>query len=559
VCVASNEDVPLASYSYDSRSDLGQWKKFSLKISGASNLDFASCHKRKMLEWNCDALLHRNPTIVMQHCPHNVVNSVERRYFKATPSPGELDGALISRLVDRLVDRMVPHYIPFDSAGFLFRKKGRLRARYLRAFRDIEKRGFDIDRDSGISAFVKVERYFEDGKAPRMILGRNPKFNIVYAQIIEPIEKAFFQLDEVANGKDHHEVGSAFSKMRDRCQHFIENDMSKYESSQRFTTLRIEYLVYRRLLSRVCPELIPLLKLCFSACLRSKVLTSLGVFFSFVLCRVSGDLTTGLGNGIINFITSQYNQVMNTCDPKTCGLDFCTNTKCRVRDILVKGDDGVLGANSSSDTFVDYYKNFGLDAKIIRRQSPDAVEFCSGRFVEVAPREYVYVQKLQKLIESLTTCINQDAIRCGWVAHYYKSLGMMYSVVYKGIPVYRDVADFLLATNVDHGLNTNLVSSYNLLDAFQSMHTAHNIDESMAKLGVSLANDMDYAELDRISAWMRGHRLCFPPEMTKRCNTKKPKLEQVPVINFSMINHQISLVKLHKDQKCWFNKLDKLC
>nr|WRQ65153.1 RNA-dependent RNA polymerase [Tolivirales sp.] len=523
----------------------------------------------------------------MQHCPHNIIDSVKNRLFKVTPDPispvnyhknavkyarrirdsiqltAERSesffnvrdeyrpepvpnivtiNALLHRIVTRLADRVVEKYKPFDRDNFFFNKKGSLRNRYLKARDEILKYGFNIDKDSDIQAFVKLERYFDESKSPRMILGRNPRFNIFYAQFIEPIEKAFFELDEVANGKDHHAVGEQFSKLASRCSHFVENDMSKYESSQRREVLYLEYLFYYLVLSKVCPDAVPLLRLAYAACLHNKVKTSVGVTFKFMLCRVSGDLTTSLGNGVINLITSTFNQVLNSCDPQRCGLDLCNNPGCRVKDIIVKGDDSVLGANRCHK-FVNYYKWFGLDAKIIPRANAESVEFCSGGFVEVSPGNWVYVQKLQKLIESLTTCLNEDAVENGYVAQYYYSLGVMYKIVYRGIPVYEDIADFLLKTNRTETtrLNTNLIQSFNLVSAFKADHSvSHVIDKSMAYLGVSLANSMDYAELERIQTWCRNNALVFPEEMRKRKRERIAKAKKDDLtLNWDLLNANV--------------------
>lgn len=444
------------------------------------------------------------------------------------------------RIIKRLAQRTIENWEPFDSENFFLKKKGSLRSRYLRARNDIIRSGFNIVKDSNISAFVKLERYFDETKSPRMIMGRNPKFNILYAQLIEPLEKAFFKLDEVANGKDHHGVGQQFSKMASRCSHFKENDMSKYESSQRMQVLQLEYLFYSTVIKAVCPEMLPLLHIAYAACLQSKVQTNLGVYLEFILCRVSGDLTTSLGNGIINLITSIFNQVMNTCDPQRCNLDLCEYPGCRARDVIVKGDDSVLGANPNTN-FHDYYSWFGLDAKIIDRRNAETVEFCSGNFIEVTPGNWVYVQKLQKLLESLTTCLNESAIRNGWVAQYYYSLGVMYKIVYKNIPVYEDVADFLLRTNITKQTRANidLVTSYNLKDAYSSKHEEFVVDKSSAYLGVSIANGMDYAELERITNWCKNNSLHFPTNMLKRCRSNNKRLDQDCSFNFQYLNAQV--------------------
>lgn len=454
-----------------------------------------------------------------------------------------------------MATRVAQHYVAFDDIGYLNRKAGRVRRRYIDAHTKILKEGFDLQRDSTIKAFVKLERYFELGKSPRMILGRDPKFNVFYSQLIEPIEQAFFKLPEVANGKDHHAVGAQFSNFN--CPEFDENDMSKYESSQRWETLSIEYAFYLAVLTKLgLTELIPLLELAFACCLVNKCMTSVGVAFAFILCRVSGDLTTSLGNGVINMITSAYHQCMNTCNPRTCKFDECENPKCRVKDIILKGDDSVLGKNAGQVT-VNYYGNFGLDAKIVPRRSADEVEFCSGRFVEVSAGHYVYVQKVQKLIESLTTCINEDAVRRGWVGHYYKSLGLMYKIVYRGMPLYEDIADFLISTN-DYGLNINLIQSYNLLDAFNSEHKDVAIDPSMAKLGVAIANEMDGAEVDHLITYFRTHKLQLPDEYNKRCREKSAKTCDVPRVDFDLINSQASSRDFDKAHKAALRRVQRV-
>lgn len=455
---------------------------------------------------------------------------------------------------------------PFNGKDFIKKKKGAVRRRYLRAKRQIDEYGFDIEKDSDIQAFVKLERYFDETKSPRMIMGRNPKFNLLYAQFIEPIEKAFFLLPEVANGKDHHAMGEQFSNMAARCRCFIENDMSKYESSQRFETLQWEYLYYFIIFNSICPDLIPLLRLAYAACLKSKVKTNVGIQLAFIFCRVSGDLTTSLGNGIVNLITSIFNQVMNTCHPNYCELDLCTRPGCRVKDIVVKGDDGVLGANAGQK-FHDYYQYFGLDAKINFRQDAASVEFCSGGFVEAAPGRYIYVQKLQKLLESLTTCINEQAVENGWVAQYYYSLGYMYKVVYRGVPVYEDIADFLLRTtrknsmHVNFDLVTSLGMNHNLNDAFNANHADVEIDKSMAYLGVSLLNQMDYGELQTIRDFLRNHHLELPLSMQKRCRVRKDKNlidESALEFDFQSLNDQTLCKNYSPDFKSRVQKLKDL-
>jgi len=405
------------------------------------------------------------------------------------------------------------------------------------AYQRLLREGVDLDKDSDIAAFVKLERYYEEGKSPRMIMGRNPKFNILYAQIIEPIEKAFFSLDQVANACDPISCGEKFEKLVGMW--FMENDMSKFEGSQRYEVLALEHLVY----SLVLPEKKDLLDLLFAYKIRKKGHTNTGVNFDFVECRGSGDMDTSLGNGILNYIATQYFLMENYC--RRCKLSTCKNPLCRSYSFVVKGDDSYASIPRFSSDYVNTYAYFGFDAKIVIRENPEDVEFCSGHFLEYLPGKYIYVQKLQKLIESITTCINADAIRCGWVKHYYASLGKMYKKLYGNLPVYNDIADFLIRSGGNFGINTNLISSYNLLDMFtNSKTTTESILPSLCWVSMAMINKMDIGELNRISLWFRSKTLTFSEDLSKRCKMRIIKDEAVPIVQFDLLNDQLT------SQKC---------
>lgn len=433
-----------------------------------------------------------------------------------------------------LAERIRSKLEPFDGSSFLERKKGRLRRRYITAYQRLCREGLDLDRDSDIAAFVKLERYYEDGKSPRMIMGRNPKFNVLYAQIIEPIEKAFFSLPQVANACDNFSCGKKFENLLGGW--FMENDMSKFEGSQRYEALRLEHMVY----SLVFPESRDLLDVLFAYKIRKKGHTNTGVNFEFVECRGSGDMDTSLGNGILNYIATQYFLVKNYC--QHCELASCTVAGCRSYKFVVKGDDSYASIPRFRDDYDNTYSLFGFDAKIVIRKQPEDVEFCSGHFLEYMPGKYIYVQKLQKLIESLTTCINADAIRCGWVKHYYASLGKMYKVLYAGVPVYEDVADFLIRAGGSLGVNTSLINSYNLLDMYEHHDGNKLADVQSALIWVSLSmiNKMDFAELEHIRRWFSSNELTFSDAYSKRCNLKTPKLVEIPRVDFELLNIQIA-------------------
>jgi len=416
-------------------------------------------------------------------------------------------------------------------------KCGRLRSRYLRAYHELLRNGVNLDRDSNIAAFVKLERYFDEGKAPRMIMGRDPKFNILYAQFIEPIEKAFFKLKQVANACDYHACGEKFSELVG--DWFLENDMSKFEASQRYETLRLEYLVYNLVLKQCGANEgdVSLLRTLFAYKMRKKGKTQSGVDFEFYECRGSGDMDTSLGNGILNYIATQYFLISNYCP--SCDFEFCNRPKCKTFKFVLKGDDSYASI-PKTEKFVNTYGFFGFDAKIVIRKQPEEVEFCSGHFVEYSPGRYTYVQKLRKMLQSLTTCLNQDAIRAGWVKHYYASLGKMYKVLYAGLPVYEDIADFLIRVGGDMRLNTALITSYNLLSAFAADHrSVGQMNKSLTYVSISMVNKMDIGELNTIIRWCKTFQLDFAPELSKRCNIKN-KRTVVEDIDIDLLNAQVA-------------------
>jgi hypothetical protein len=524
-CVHSADGIAPCNTSNGVLREFAKWKEASVTLTNAVKSNRA-CRSHKYLEWSGVPLLHRNETIVMANCQHNVFNSIHNRYLM---DPGcsvkrSLDFKFVYKIVDDLVERLRPLIRPFDEDAFLHSKKGHSRRRYVRAYTQIQKLGFDVNKHTNISAFVKTERYYKAGKAPRMILGRDPRFNILYARFIEPVEKAFFQLPQVANACDPLSCGRRFSKLVG--EWFGENDMTAYEGSQTKFHLFLEALIYTKLHS----EERELLNILLALKMRKKCTTQSGVNFDFMYCRGSGDSDTSLGNGLLNYIATQYFLAKNFC--LDCELSKCPKVGCLSYAFTVKGDDSYFKMPRFSENLINTYEDFGFSAKLETRKSAEDVEFCSGHFVEYAPGQYIYVQKLQKLIEGLTTCINREVVENGWVAHYYYSLGLMYKALYGRIPYYRDVAKFLLSTNCNFGLNVNLVTSYNLSTMF-SCHRDKNfdVDESLASVSVSMVNKMDIGELNSLSHWFKTNRLCFSSEMQKRCNVRN-KTTEVPRINW---------------------------
>lgn len=463
-------------------------------------------------------LIERDPVIVMAGCRHNVIESLKCRYLKNTPDIGKLDMELVYKIVDHLAGEMKEFYKPeFSFNQFVKTKPGVTRKRYLKAYKQLLNGGSNLSKIDEIAAFVKNERYFEEGKSPRMIMGRDPRFNILYSRFTSRLENSFFSLPQVANACDYWKCGEKFKELLG--DWMFENDMSKYESSQRKFHLWLEFLVYSKVVSR---EEVPDLATLFAVKCK-KVGSSNGVKFEFDFCRGSGDMDTSLGNGVINYLATMYFMIKNFCKRDNCLFKTCG---CWFDKFTLKGDDNYgkcfRGMKNLKNTFLDW----GFDAKLKVNEDPRKTEFCSGYFVELTGGRFYYVQKMKKLIQSLETCINKDFVKNGWVAHYYKSLGLMYQRLYGCLPVYRDISAFLLSASEKLGINVNLIDeSYGASEAFKSSQC--NIEEvdicEQTYVDIVSVNNLSFSEVHDISKYFSTSKLKFEPHMSKRCNLKGSK------------------------------------
>jgi hypothetical protein len=277
--------------------------------------------------------------------------------------------------------------------------------------------------------------------------------------------------------------------------------------------------------------------------------------FLFMLCRGSGDMDTSLGNGVLNYIATMYFMILNFCTAD-CKFDNCD---CDFNKFVLKGDDS-YGRMKPQSTLKNTYADFGFDAKLIVREDPLTTEFCSGHFVRLNNGRYYYVQKLEKLMTSLQVVINPDVIRNGWVAHYYRSLGDMYSVLYKGIPVYEDIAEFCKTASDKFRININLVDeSYGASEAFKNTkRNAEKVDVCAETLvDISLNNQLSFAELDAISKFCKNSRIVLPPSMTRRCNLKGRTNAISDEVDDAILDH-IDYDSCSKHAKIWRRELTKL-
>jgi len=270
----------------------------------------------------------------------------------------EIDEILLEKIITDLAEELRPHFKgPITISEFLSTKKGRLGARYNKAYNDLYNNRYDLRDISRMSAFIKTEKYNDDTKSPRFIMGRDPRFNILYALFTTPMEEAFTKLPQVAKGKNFLQRGEQFSKLVGGW--YLENDFSKFEGSQRIEVLAYELRLFAKLLP---PNEFEKFRAVWLEKLLKRGYTKNGIKFDFLGCRGSGDMDTGLGNTLLNYITMKYFLVKNGVPPNR---------------FIVDGDDGVAGVPSGKEEYINTFSFFGFDAKLILKRDYHDVDFCS--------------------------------------------------------------------------------------------------------------------------------------------------------------------------------------
>lgn len=245
-CWGEDDGVQFVSTDKGTRAPFAPWKQASISANVPTDRKSTDRCTAEFLQVFATPLLDIDDCFVMSNCAHNVFESLHKRYLKDTNSGIR---PINKRLLDRIITRVardigkrlsVPTY-PLQE--FLMSKKGQLGRRYNKAVGQLIKQGYDAKRNSAITMFVKKEKYYDSTKSPRMIMGRDPRFNILYGPIVSLLEKAFFELPQVCNACDFKECGNKFTKLWAHTHLIYENDMSKYEATQTFELLKIEYLV----------------------------------------------------------------------------------------------------------------------------------------------------------------------------------------------------------------------------------------------------------------------------------------------------------------------------
>lgn len=370
--------------------------------------------------------LTQNRPLWWSNCIHNQQYALQNRYLKITPEISQkLDIKLINRIVDHLTNDLIKRnggelLRTTSISDFLNTYTGALRTRYEKGV----QRTFDKGIKSNIEIFIKDEFYWEN-KPPRTIFARDYGFNAIYGTITKPLEHLFMKHPEFAKGKNFEDRGKQFYDKWLRNKFMIENDFSKFESSQRSSLLRtIELRTYKNMFHI---DEHPFIDNIFNLKLKKNISSREGIKTFVEGCRGSGDMDTSLGNGLLNYVACKYFLIKNNLG------------NLETENLIIDGDDSIIFTNRI-DNFVETFSEFGFDCKIITRTDYHDLDFCSGKFIKINTNQFYYIQNIDKLLNTLQFYRPKNNMNC---EQYYYTLGIMFKNLYPNFPVFDQISNFL--------------------------------------------------------------------------------------------------------------------
>jgi len=467
----------------------------------------------------------------MNNCKCNDYVGLCNRYLKEARNNLSYDVDVVEKILDELCIKLKSNFkAPLTIKEFLTNKKGKLGCRYVKAAQEVIRDGFNLWQDNDIRAFIKNEIYDDESKPPRMIMGRNPKFNMLYGLFTTALEKAMVCLPEVSKGRNFLERGEQFFNMMTR--RMLEIDFSKYESTQRYGLLKqVELGIWKR----ICPEQYDLLSRIFKSKMRKKGVTLNGQKFEFWYCRGSGDMDTGLFNTLLTYVACKYFFIKNN---DINGKFICD------------GDDNVLGLNGNY-AYINTFAHFGFDAKIEERYDYHDVNYCSGKFIQYKPGKFIYVQNLTKLMKNIGLFRARKFEHCK--STYYHSLGYMYKVMYGELPVFKEISEFLLRSTKGNHVSMEMLEEINPshADAFTKSKNGYHLDIDIDQCKVEMAMCFlgSIESVENTAIWYKQNQISLSKAECGRYNPTREPRQVLEELDYDLIMERLlagSLIQIPK-------------
>jgi len=279
---------------------------------------------------------------IHRSCAHNLVAGLLQRTMGPTPLPTALGTSMYKAASSQLKRVLAQRCTRVEEWSWerVVASYGvkRLRVRYEAARQSLLSDGLSTPRDAEVKAFVKAEK-LSNYKVlkPRIIMGRDPRYNLELASFLKPIEhevyagfrgwKSMYTTTRlIGKGLSLEQrarlIRRKFAAIPEACA--FEVDCKSFESHLTLLHLREEHSVYRQFCSD--PRLVELLR--WQESFKGR---GCGVEYKVKGVRASGDFNTGLGNTLIMCC-------LVLASAKSLGLKF---------DFLADGDNAIVFCRAS--------------------------------------------------------------------------------------------------------------------------------------------------------------------------------------------------------------------
>ncbi|WCD55326.1 hypothetical protein 2 [Human tombus-like virus] len=219
--------------------------------------------------------------------------------------------------IEPTVDNLCKYWL--DDSKYTVNQKAKL----IRAFEIAKSRNFNLRADDFVcNSFIKLESY-DEPKIARVINSRSDVFKSTYAMYVKAIEDQIYDDHFIK----HHTPDWTANRLIDMSSKFttlLETDYSSFESCfgneiyKHIEGFFFSYMLHNN----------PHLENIISRTWQKNTIRRGDCSFSFHGTRMSGDMWTSLGNGLMNKLIMEYTMSLEQNEQNF--------------DYLVEGDDGFL-------------------------------------------------------------------------------------------------------------------------------------------------------------------------------------------------------------------------
>lgn len=354
----------------------------------------------------------------------------------------------------RALVRLLPRPARMELLDFPEKYTGRKRAVYLTAAKSLLTTPV-VKRDAMITAFVKAEKVNVTAKvdpAPRVIQPRTPRYNVSLGCYIKPIEKRIYKAINdvfggitVAKGLNARERGRAIHEAWESFHRpvAIGLDASRFDQHVSSIALRWEHGIYMSCFPGD-KELRKLLN--WQVCNIGRGYTPDGrVKYKTDGCRMSGDMTTALGNVLL--MTGMIYSYM----------DHCGVARYR---LINDGDDCVVIIEQPqlakfTNGLTEWFTTLGFTMKV---EEPvytiEGIEFCQARPV-FDGKEYIMVRDIHSALQK-DCCSIKPLDNPKVMKKWLMAVGEGGLSLTGGIPMWQDFYNALhrAGVNIDVAVNS---------------------------------------------------------------------------------------------------------